>query len=288
MTEDLRNVFPRFLARALATQAQLPWLWRQSLFFVSPCIRSLSIISWNFTNLLLTGVLVASRIWNFTRSICLCRSAAFCHRHGSRWPGANGRRSSWGGQAWSAPGVRRIQSWVSEDLLRYVMMLLVFFVSLYIVYSVRCLDSATTVGYDGTGSFVLPLPIESLRAVFLRKSSYDMISACQKIHKYVKILMCVILLPQWTFSSGVGALWFCISCYAYNFNNFLCVVMVYAWRWFFNWNEEQPLGMPKWVWPWRTDIECSAFEPPYAPKKLLYMEGVVCKTTNSWSKVMLN
>lgn len=76
------------------------------------------------------------------------------------------------------------------------MMMLVFFVSLYIVYSVRCLDSATTVGYDGTGSFVLPLPIESLRAVFLRKSSYDMISACQKIHKYVKILMCVILLPQ--------------------------------------------------------------------------------------------
>ena len=53
-----------------------------------------------------------------------------------------------------------------------------------------------TVGYDGTGSLVLPLPIKSLRAEFLRKPSYDMISACQTIHKYVKILMYVVLLTQ--------------------------------------------------------------------------------------------
>lgn len=117
---------PALLARAIATQAQLPWLWRQP-HFVSPCIRSLRIISLSFANILLTEVLVASRIWIFTRSICLCRSASFFHRHGSRWPRANGRRPSRGGQAWSAPGVRRIQSRVSEDLLRYVMMMLFLF-----------------------------------------------------------------------------------------------------------------------------------------------------------------
>ena len=53
-----------------------------------------------------------------------------------------------------------------------------------------------------------------------------------------------------------------------------------------------PLGTPKCSNPQWTYIECPSLKPPHyfqaCTSNLLNMEGVVCKSTNSWPKVLLS